>query len=169
MKLIGAFIIIACCGWFGFSMASTHRREEESLRELINALDYMHCELQYKLTPLPELCTQAASCCHKGVIQSYFQELGRLLQTPTESDPNACVQMILGRMPRMPQLCRESLAQLGNTLGQFDLEGQLKALDSIREHSRDKLTQHCIGKDEQRRSFQTLGICAGSALVILFA
>lgn len=169
MKLIGAMMIVLCCGWFGFSMAGAHRREEEQLRQLIGALDYMHCELQYKQTPLPELCRQAAACCHKGTIQSFFQELGSQLQAQTQPTPNACVKAILGRSKRFPQLCQSALEALGASLGQFDLEGQLNSLEAVRTSSREKLAQHCLGKEAQRRSYQTLGICAGAALVILFA
>ena len=60
IKLIGAALIIAGCDGVGFSMAAAHRREESALRQLIGALDYMGCELQYHLTPLPELCRSAA-------------------------------------------------------------------------------------------------------------
>ena len=69
-KWIGALLIIAGCGSFGFSMAAGHIREEKQLRQLSWLLDFMSCELQYRLTPLPELCLQAS--------QEAAGELGRV-------------------------------------------------------------------------------------------
>ena len=74
MKLIGAGLIIAACGAVGFSMAASHRREEAALRQLIRALDYMGCELQYRLTPLPDLCRQVAEET-QGVIGQVIKNL----------------------------------------------------------------------------------------------
>ena len=58
-KLFGALLVICGCGGMGFSIAAASKREEAALRQLIGALDFMECELQYHLTPLPELCRQA--------------------------------------------------------------------------------------------------------------
>ena len=58
-KWIGAMCIVLACGGFGITLAAAQRREERELSNLIRALDYMTCELQYRLTPLPELCRQA--------------------------------------------------------------------------------------------------------------
>ena len=58
-KWIGAVLIVAGCGGFGFTLSSEHRRQEKSLRKLIAVLDFMACELQYRLTPLPDLFVAA--------------------------------------------------------------------------------------------------------------
>lgn len=54
-RWFGAALVIAGCGGFGFSIASGYKREEGILRQLLRALNYMEWELQYRLTPLPEL------------------------------------------------------------------------------------------------------------------
>jgi hypothetical protein len=46
LKWLGASLIILGCGGFGLAIASSHRREIQSLKKLIAALDYMECELQ---------------------------------------------------------------------------------------------------------------------------
>ena len=58
-RWFGAALVIAGCGGFGFSIASGYKREEGILRQLLRVLNYMEWELQYRLTPLPELCRQA--------------------------------------------------------------------------------------------------------------
>ncbi len=168
MKLLGAVIILLSCGWFGYSMASAHRAEEKCLRTLISALDYMQCELQYKLTPLPELCAQAGRGCRSGRIHDILLELGRRLELKTDPDPASCLQNILQTAKNIPQLSQQCLESFARSLGQFDLDGQVASLESVRQECRDKLQSHCVGKENQRRSYQTLGICGGAALVILF-
>ena len=59
IKWIGAILVIVGCGGVGFSMAAAYRRQETALRELMGTLDFMSWELQFRLTPLPELCRRA--------------------------------------------------------------------------------------------------------------
>ncbi len=167
MKLVGAILIAVCCGWFGFSMAAAHRTEERLLRQLISALDYMQCELQYKLTALPQLCKQVSGFCKKGPICQFFLNLSGELEQQIAAEAQPCVEAALARTKNLPLSCQKSIQELGKSLGQFDLDGQVLGLEAMRNQCRETLAQLCLGKDEQRRSYQTLGLCAGAALVIL--
>ena len=53
-------------------------------------------------------------------------------------------------------------------IGRFDLEGQLQGLESVRVYCRDQLDNLAKDRDVRLRSYQTLGLCAGAALAILF-
>ena len=48
IKWIGAILIICSCGLVGFKISKAYRMEEQNLRQLLGALDYMVCELQTK-------------------------------------------------------------------------------------------------------------------------
>ena len=74
IRIVGAALLILGCGSAGFQMAAAHMREERVLRQLLRLLDYMECELQYHLTPLPELCRQAAAQ-EAGVLKGVFLRL----------------------------------------------------------------------------------------------
>lgn len=167
MKLFGALLIIACSGWFGFSLAAAHRREEKSLRQLISTLDYMQCEMQYHLTPLPELCLQTANSCSKGPVRDFYLLLAEELRQQITVDVQPCVEAALDRAPKMTKITGECLGEIGKNLGKFDFDGQISSFEASRAFCRQRLEEHCAGKDEQRRSYQTLGICAGAALVII--
>ena len=56
IKLTGAILIIAGCGGYGIMLSRAHRKEVNALHELVLVLDRMLCELEYRMTPLPELC-----------------------------------------------------------------------------------------------------------------
>lgn len=165
-KLIGIIFVIGSCGAFGFSLAATHRREEKCLRQLIAVLDYMACELQYRLTPLPSLCRQAAAES-SGVIRNIFSGFTEELEDQISPDVSKCMQVSLRRIKDVPPITGECLCVLGQSLGRFDLEGQIRGLESVRQICRNKLEGLEANKDVRLRSYQTLGLCAGAALAIL--
>ena len=167
VKIIGAALIIAGCGGVGFSMASAHRREEKALRQLIRALDYMGCELQYRLTPLPELC-RCAAVESGGSVSQLLVNLATELESQVAPDAASCMNAALAKTKGLPQRARKNLLLLGSSLGQFDLQGQLTGLEAARKQCRRELEELSRNRDVRLRSYQTLGLCAGSALAILF-
>ena len=68
----------------------------------------------------------------------------------------------------LPERTGKAMRRLGASLGRFDLDGQLKGLESVRSDCREELKQLGLHRDERLRSYQTLGLCAGAALTILF-
>lgn len=166
-KMIGAILIIVGCGGVGFSMAAAHRREEKALRQLIRALDYMGCELQYRLTPLPELCRCAASESG-GTISQTLLYLAAELDSQVAPDAASCMNAALSRTKGLPQRAHKNLRMLGASLGRFDLQGQLTGLEAARKQCRRELEELSTDRNVRLRSYQTLGLCAGSALAILF-
>lgn len=165
-KWIGAILIIVGCGGFGFSIAAAQRREEETLRRLICALDFMECELQYRLTPLPDLCAAAAKDS-SGCIREVLMNLSRELDAQISPDVSSCMQAALSEELDIPKHTREALIMLGQSLGRFDLDGQLKGLESVRGNCRCQLEVLTTNKEPRLRSYQTLGLCTGAALAIL--
>lgn len=167
MKWLGAAIIITVCGYFGISYANAYRKEERNLRQLISILDYMECELQYRLTTLPNLCRQVASDGKSGIYH-FFGMLADELEMQHSTDVSSCMHVTIEKYAHLTNITRKILISLGQTMGRFDLTGQLKALESARRECRTELENLTQNKDIRLRSYQTLGICAGAALVILF-
>lgn len=165
-KWIGALLTVAGCGGFGFQMAAAHRYEEKSLRQLVSALDYMTCELRYRMTPLPEVCRQTSGECG-GSLKQLFSQLGEELDAQLGPDVRDCMDSVLRKAGRLPDKTRANLILLGNSLGRFDLEGQLTGLEAVRAACRRDLDALGRDRDQRLRSYQTLGLCAGAALAIL--
>lgn len=166
-KLIGAVLIIAGCAGFGFSLASGKRKEEACFRGLIGAMDLMQCELQYNLTALPELCAIAAGE-QKGPVSQFFLELSRELSAQVNADVPGCVREALQKTPPFPGNVEKAIGLLGASLGRFDAAGQLKGLKYVRAYCREEVAALSENKEARLRSYQTLGLCAGAALAILF-
>ncbi len=166
-KWIGAMMIILGCGGFGFSLAAAHKREENTLRKLIAALDLMECELQYRLTPLPELCRLAGQDS-SGCVREVLLKLSTELDAQVAPEVSSCMSAALSAVPDIPGHTRDALVTMGKTLGRFDLSGQLKGLEQVRTSCRQQLEAMSFNREPRLRSYQTLGLCAGAALAILF-
>lgn len=166
-KTMGAALIILSCGAFGYSISASHRKSEASLRQLISVLDYLQCELQYRLTPLPDLCLSAGRE-QKGSIGQFFQKLAQELENQISPDVSSCVRAALATTDKLPAVTVEALDILGASLGRFDMDGQLLGLEQVRQFCREKVDKLAENRDVRLRSYQTLGLCAGAALAILF-
>lgn len=164
IRLIGACCIVTGCGGFGFAMAAANRREEAELVRMITALEYMSCELSYRMTPLASLCRGAAN---GGLVGKFLTELASELERGNALEVRDCVRAVLDRL-QPPKLLYRHLSELGDTLGRFDLPGQLRGLDAAIRSSGEALRLFREGAQGRRRSWQTLGLCAGAAMAILF-
>lgn len=148
-------------------MAASYKREEWALRSLLRALDYMTCELQFRLTPLPQLCRQAGKEC-RGAVGMVLTGLARELENQISPDANSCMYAAISRTEHLPGEAEKALRLLGSGLGRFDLDGQLRGLEQVRGHCRRALEQLEGSHEHRVRGYQTLGLCAGAALAILF-
>ena len=166
VKLIGAVFIIFGCSVFGFSLCYGWKREEESLRQLISKLDFMQCELQYRLTPLPDLCRQVSDES-KDKLSIFFVNLADELESKLLPDVSDCVKSAMGKVPELPKRTARALELLGSSLGRFDIEGQIRGLEGVRTYCRGELESMAANREGKLRCYQTLGVCGGAALAIL--
>ena len=166
LKLMGAILIFAACGGYGIMIAVNHRKEVASLHQLACVADKMICELEYRLTPLPELCVFASQQT-KGRLSQYFAELAKIMDEQVSPDIGECTMVALSRVSGIPGHTASQLQALGQTLGRFDLPGQINALQQCRESSQGELEELEYQQPQRLRSYQTLGFCAGAALAIL--
>lgn len=166
IKMVGALLIICSCTGFGSFLAYKSRREEQSLRQLIAVLDFMGCELQYHLTPLPELCRQASREC-TGVVQTVFSCLTKELEAQITPNVTFCMEAALNRVGSVPAITLRCLRLLGRSLGRFDLSGQLSGLETVRKACRLEIAHLSENRDQRLQNYKTLSICTGAALAIL--
>lgn len=167
MKWIGAILVLGSCCYFGLYSAASLNTEVRSLQKMISALDFMSCELQYKLTPLPDLCRQTASEC-SGALKQVLLRFSEELENQISPDVKSCMNAALSSTARLPESTEKCLLQLGASMGRFDLAGQINALESVRISCRRALENLEAGKESRIRTYKTLGLCAGAAIVILF-
>lgn len=165
-KIIGAVLVIACCGSYGMLLANGQRKEVVMLHQLIRAISTMVSELEYRLTPLPELCRIAGDSATMP-LQRTFHEIADALSDQVFPDVRKVFATVLQRNKALPKHTSEHLLLLGQTLGKFDLPGQLRGLELCKQEILHKLNEMERNQQQRLRSYQTLGFCAGAALAIL--
>ena len=166
IKLTGAILIILGCGGYGVLMAVNHRRETAALHQLANAMERMICELEYRLTPLPELCRFGAEQT-KGSVRQFFLALADAMDEQVSPDVGVCTVAVLKEISSLPSHSAAHLQALGQTLGRFDLSGQLTAFERCKQSCMMQLEVMEHQQAQRLRSYQTLGFCTGAALAIL--
>ena len=167
VKWIGAVLTVAACGWGGHLAVKAFKRQESYLQQLSQILTYMTWELDCRLTPLPELCQKAAEQS-RSPLGSFFNQLAQELDGQAAPEVSQCMALVLSKNEDIPKLTKKALELLGESLGQYDLSGQLKGLETVGKYCNFELEKLSYHRTERLRSYQVLGLCAGSALAILF-
>ena len=165
-KFFGVAFVIVSCGSMGFLIAAEHRREEKSLRQLVDVLDYIECELKYRLTPFPDLCNKISAEFH-NIIGDVFSHLALEMDKQLSSDVSGCLSNVLNNTRFFPVIARKEFEILGRTMGKYELEGQLQGIAVVRQDCERELNALSENRENRLRSYQTLGLCAGAALAIL--
>lgn len=146
-------------------MAASYRAQERQLRQLLQSLDWMECELTCRATDLPLLFFGAAER-FRGSLGDLFSAMARSLSARAAPDAACCMQEAMACVS-LPRKVRDTAAALGTSLGEFHLEGQLRQLRGVRADCARILEEHTNNRDNRVRSYQTLGLCGGLALAIL--
>lgn len=166
IKIIGAVLIISCCAGFGFSISAQCRREVRMLENLRRFVSTAQWELQYRLTPLPEL---VRTCCKqlipslKPVLLSFADFLEEQIY-PQASD---CMNAAVHQEDGLPIRVRHILHQMGQSMGRFALEGQLEGLKALDAQIEAELMEIHDNRISRIKSYQALSLSAGAALAIL--
>ena len=166
IQIIGAGLILISSTVIGYSIAAAHKKSERELTLLIRILEYMYHELQYNLTPLPELMTKTAKEAN-GTLAAFFHALAKIMDHMLYEDAAQCIRITLHQYPQLPEVVRDNLCLMGANLGRFDLAGQLSGLEAVKHMCIRDLEGLAHNRDERLRSYRTLAICAGVAIIIL--
>lgn len=167
-KWIGAMIIIAGCFGCGAAITANHWKEKRYLQQLLQTIHIFQNELTYRLTSVPDLCRQAGKTT-QGALGTVFKDLSRELEWQIAPDIPSCMAAALQKNPYTPGKVRRIMVRLGRSLGHYDLQGQLRDLDLVRAECEEELLGYGKDWDQRVKSYRILCLCAGAALVILFA
>lgn len=165
VKISGALLIVVCCGGIGILLANTHRQEVRLLRLLLHLLELMRSEISYRLTPVPVLCRVCAESL-SDPLQGILITVAEKLDSQSCCDVAGAFRQTL-EQEDLPPVTAGMLLSLGQTLGRFDLQGQLNGLCACTQECTYKLKELEYNQRQRLRSYRTLGFCAGAALVIL--
>lgn len=169
IQILGAMLIVCAAGYVGVSQSMTLRLRTRELNALHTALELMRHEIQANQSPLADVC-MLVSLNTRGQTAQLFDALARGLASRSPAGVQALAADAL-RASGLPLQAMEhqALLDLAAAMGRFDLEGQLRALELASDRFARFARQAESQQREKSRSYSVLGVCAGLALVILFA
>ncbi len=166
-KWLGACFVLLACGGCGFSMAAAYQKKERDMRQILHMILFMESELECRLTPLPELCRKASHQC-RGSIRRVMEHMAKELDAQHFPDACSCMTAAMRTAGNVDSSLRPLFLQLGHCLGRFDLPGQIRGLQAVQKECKRELRRAESNGDIRLKNYQTLGLCAGAALAILF-
>ena len=164
-KWIGAGLVFAGCTGAGFLKASAYRREERLLADTYRLLEQMENELSFRVSDVYILCDLSRNFSKE--LASFYDAVKENLLNQSADTVSDAMEIVCREGNSLPQSVYEMQFLLGQTLGQYDLEGQLREISSVKEICRQKLTALQDNREDKLKSYQTLGLCAGAALALM--
>lgn len=166
IRILGALLIIITCGSFGYSMVATHKRTLRILRQLMNSFEYLTMELQYRMLPLPDLLMRTAEYTG-GIVGQFYKALASEIEKQISPNVAICADAALTQVSNLPEPAVICIAELCKSLGHFTIEGQLNVLENVKLICDQKIAALVNNQDARLRSYQTLALCTGAAVVII--
>lgn len=166
-KWIGAFCIFVSCMSVGFSVAYRQTRELKMLEQWIRIMDRAEKEICYHLRAVPDLF-RMISYEENGPLGRLFLRAAIEMENQIQPNAGVCLNVALSDFEGLPKSVFELLILFGAELGRYDLESQLKGFAQIRSIAEEKRILTLQNHSKRIRGYQTLGLCAGAALVIMF-
>ena len=132
MKALGLFFLFAGSVSAGLVYCRQKKQKLLTLRELIYTLEHMEGQLRTNDLPLKELCAQMVHMSGRAVRPFYASLTRKLSQLGEISFAELWGQALAEELPGLDGVMRDPLLQLGNSLGRYELQQQLRALQACR-------------------------------------
>lgn len=149
-------------------MARAVRAQQSQLRALIDALYTIRRELQYRLTPLPEVFAALSDGANVQIAALFASFSAQLRGAQTCTVGYAYRQAL--RKVRGLQISGQThaaLLVLFDSLGKYDLEGNLQLLSLTAEQLQAELRQTQAAAGARCKTYITLGVCTGLAAAVI--
>ena len=165
-RVIGALLIIVCSTLAGRKKVMDDKNNIKLVSEYIKALNIMICELKFRRTPLPSLCAFVSERTN-GAVSKVFKLLEQELNFQVMPDVMTCCHTVIGKCSGLPARLKELFIMGGESLGVFDMDGQIDQLRYVK-----NIAEKILEDDRKRyerfgRTAQTLWICGGIALAVI--
>ena len=165
LKVIGAILIIFSAYFIGLKVSYAKRRTVHILKQLIVAFEQVVCELNYRKVPLSVIFRRVNT--ESDVVNQLFYNLSDELEGQISPDVICCVKASLLQTKQLPDELSKHVVTMGKYMGTFDLDGQIKGLNSLCKECENMLAHLSENQDIRLRNNRTLVLCAGVAIVIL--
>ena len=170
MKYAGMAFIAISAASVGMQMSASLGKRCRLLQQFLAVLQILRNEISVCGTPLPQAFALMA-VSSGGAVAQLFSSVAREMDSRRWLSPAAAIEHGLECEQTLLQdqvLC-EIIRRLGSGLGKYDRESQLQTIDFTASELSALLNQTKQEHSVRGKTYRTLGICAGLAMVILLA
>lgn len=167
MRMLGAAMVMV--GMVGLAWRAVGRLGErvELLRSLQGSLSYMEEELAFRLTPLPTLLEHLAQN-RQGKVGAFFQEvLTEMDRVEDVSLRQSWVRAVEESLPLLKEEERQTIAELGKVLGQYDAQTQAQSLRLAGERLAGAYLKAQSDRQRLGKVYLVLGMAGGLVTVLV--
>ena len=164
-KLLASVCIIASAVIFGMELSKHKRMKLCVLREICNALDLLHGEMRARPAHISVLCLRTSEKC-RGQAGEFFLSVSDAIEDLGQmSFAEIWEKSMINTLLDLDRQAKNSFRMLGEKLGAFGIEEQLKAISFCKEELELLLTE-CARKYEGSKKL-FLGIPCSLAAMLL--
>lgn len=166
VRLVGAILVAAGCGWMGFRAAASLGSRVRALEDMADGLRLLEQELELDEPPLPRLMDRLIPRS-RGPAQRLFRDCRQALDRLAEEDFSTAWGRLVMERTELGEEGRQTLRQLGDILGRCTGTDQRRGAAAIRRRLEELTARLEEDRRRQGRVYQTLGLSGGGFLVIL--
>lgn len=168
VKIIGSVLIVTCGVVFGMNEKLKFTRKIQVLKEIITSIDLIHAEISCMCTPTNELLEKLCTT-DNVLLRDFFKECNELHKKRSDLP----FGLIWSRtLKDTENLClnqneERSLSEVGNALGRYEVQEQMKIFVNARNNFAEYLATAEKSKEILGKLYGSLSVIAGIALVVI--
>lgn len=169
IKFVLLLTIVCVSTFIGYILSNKYSHRVKELQELITALELFETRINYTYDTIPD-CFRYISTYINGNIGNIFSKTADILENENDKSTGDCFKNVLDEerfMLNLKDVDIEILKGLSVSLGQIDLDSQIKNIKLIIHTLNNSLEQ---AEDEKMKNFKlyrNMGLLTGLVLMII--
>jgi stage III sporulation protein AB len=169
LKITGSIIVVLSCSFIGFVLSQDLKKRPGQLRELQGLLQMFENQITYLSDIIVEAFERIsrAGRCEMCV---FFSRTAEILKKDGSCGAPGAWERAVRECIRATSLSKEDeeiLHAFGRSLGNTDLEGQVKNIRLTLSQLKAQEEKAEENRDRNERMYKSLGLLGGAAIVIL--
>ncbi|MGE5614175.1 MAG: stage III sporulation protein SpoIIIAB [Bacillota bacterium] len=168
-KIVGSVIVVLSCSFIGFALSQDLKKRPRQLRELQGLLQMFENHITYLSDIIVEAFERISRVgqCETCV---FFSRAAEILREDGSCGAPGAWERAVRECIRTTSLNKEDeeiLSAFGRSLGNTDLEGQIKNIRLTLSQLKVQEEKAEENRDRNERMYKSLGLLGGAAIVIL--
>jgi stage III sporulation protein AB len=169
LKIAGSIIVVLCCSFIGFVLSQDLIKRPKQLRELQGLLQMFENQITYLSDIIIEAFERISRVgrCDTSI---FFSRTAEILKEDASCGAPSAWERAVRECIRVTSLKKEDeeiLTAFGKSLGNTDLEGQIKNIRLTLSQLKAQEEKAEENRNRNERMYRSLGLIGGAAIVIL--